>query len=137
MANTTTSKKNTKVTAKTETGSVDVSHGMKASLNNYRQAPRKTRLVTDLIKGKTASQAQGILTHLIKKGALPIKKLLDSAVANAGVSPDTLIVKSARVDKGVVLKRWMPRAMGRAFPIHKHTSKVIIELAPKATKEIK
>ncbi len=110
---------------------------MKASLNNYRQAPRKTRLVTDLIKGKTASQAQGILTHLIKKGALPIKKLLDSAVANAGVSPDTLIVKSARVDKGVVLKRWMPRAMGRAFPIHKHTSKVIIELAPKAAKEIK
>jgi large subunit ribosomal protein L22 len=110
---------------------------MKASLNNYRQAPRKVRLIADLIKGKTASQAQGILTHLIKRGALPIKKLLDSAVANAGVSADTLVVKSARVDKGVVLKRWMPRAMGRAFPIHKHTSKVIIELAPKTVKETK
>ncbi len=110
---------------------------MKASLNNYRQAPRKVRLIADLIKGKTASQAQGILTHLIKRGALPIKKLLDSAVANAGVSADTLVVKSARVDKGVVMKRWMPRAMGRAFPIHKHTSKVIIELAPRAAKETK
>ena len=110
---------------------------MKASLNNYRQAPRKIRLIAELIKGKTAVQAQGILTHLIKRGALPMKKLLDSAVANAGTSPDMLIVKSARVDKGVVIKRWMPRAMGRAFPIHKHTSKVIIELAPVVVKPAK
>lgn len=110
---------------------------MKASLNNYRQAPRKVRLIADLIKGKSASQAQGILSHLIKKGALPMKKLLDSAVANAGVSAETLVVKTATVDKGVVIKRWMPRAMGRAFPIHKHTSKVVIELMEvkeKATK---
>ena len=103
---------------------------MKASLNNYRQAPRKVRLIADLIKGKSAAQAQGILSHLIKKGALPMKKLLDSAVANAGVDAGTLVVKNATVDKGVVIKRWMPRAMGRAFPIHKHTSKVVIELAP-------
>ena len=102
---------------------------MKASLKNYRQAPRKVRLITELIKGKKASVAQGILAHLIKKGALPMKKLLDSAVANAGVPADTLIIKNATVDKGVVIKRWMPRAMGRAFPIHKHTSKVLIELA--------
>ena len=103
---------------------------MKASLPNYRQAPRKVRLITELIKGKSALQAQGILTHLIKRGALPIKKLLDSAVANAGVPVETLMVKIATVDKGVVIKRWMPRAMGRAFPIHKHTSKIYIELAP-------
>ncbi len=103
---------------------------MKASLNNYRQAPRKIRLIATLIKGKSAVQAQGILTHLIKKGALPMKKLLDSAVANAGVDASTLVVKNATVDKGVVIKRWMPRAMGRAFPIHKHTSHVVIELAP-------
>lgn len=108
---------------------------MKASLHNYRQAPRKVRLIANLIKGKTASQAQGILTHLIKRGALPMKRLLDSAVANAGVDASTLVVKSARVDKGVVMKRWMPRAMGRAFPIHKHTSKVIIELEKKAESE--
>lgn len=102
---------------------------MKASLNNYRQAPRKVRLIVDLIKGKSAVQAQGILSHLIKKGALPLKKLLDSAVANAGVDASTLMIKVATVDKGVVIKRWMPRAMGRAFPIHKHTSKIVIELA--------
>ena len=102
---------------------------MKASLPNYRQAPRKVRLIAELIKGKPAVQAQGILGHLIKRGALPIKKLLDSAVANAGVDASTLMVKTATVDKGKVIKRWMPRAMGRAFPIHKHTSKIYIELA--------
>jgi large subunit ribosomal protein L22 len=106
---------------------------MKAILNNYRQAPRKVRLVTDLVKGKSAIQAQAILSLLIKRGALPIKKLLDSAIANSGIEASKLIVKSARVDKGVVAKRWMPRAMGRAFPIHKHTSKVVIELAEKVS----
>ena len=104
---------------------------MKAQLNNYRQAPRKVRLITDLVKGKSAMQAQAILSTLIKRGALPIKKLLDSAVANSGVEASQLDVKNATVDKGVVIKRWMPRAMGRAFPIHKHTSKVVIELAKK------
>jgi large subunit ribosomal protein L22 len=102
---------------------------MKASLNNYRQAPRKVRLITSLVQGKSAIQAQAILSNLIKRGALPIKKLLDSAIANSGVSASELVVKTATVDKGVVIKRWMPRAMGRAFPIHKHTSKVVIELA--------
>jgi large subunit ribosomal protein L22 len=105
---------------------------MKASLKNYRQAPRKIRLITTLVQGKSAVQAQAILSALIKRGALPIKKLLDSAIANAGVPAAELVVKSATVDKGVVNKRWMPRAMGRAFPIHKHTSHVHIELAPKA-----
>jgi large subunit ribosomal protein L22 len=108
---------------------------MKAQLNNYRQAPRKVRLITTLVQGKNASQAQAILSTLIKRGALPIKKLLDSAVANAGIPAADLVVKSARVDKGVVIKRWMPRAMGRAFPIHKHTSKLVIELAKKEVKE--
>ncbi len=104
---------------------------MKASLKNYRQAPRKVRLVTDLIKGKNAAQAQAMLANLVKRGALPIKKLLDSAIANSGVPASSLVVKNATVDKGVVIKRWMPRAMGRAFPIHKHTSKVFIELEKK------
>ena len=103
---------------------------MKAQLNNYRQAPRKVRLITTLVQGKSAPHAQAILSRLIKRGALPIKKLLDSAVANSGVPAEELVVKSARVDKGKVIKRFMPRAMGRAFPIHKHTSKVTIELSP-------
>lgn len=101
---------------------------MKASLHNYRQAPRKVRLITDLVKGKSADKAQAILSRLVKRGALPIKKLLDSAIANAKVAPSELVVKNATVDKGVVIKRWMPRAMGRAFPIHKHTSNVSITL---------
>ncbi len=107
---------------------------MKASLKNYRQAPRKVRLITDLVKGKSADKAQAMLGALVKRGALPIKKLLDSAVANSGVKASELIVKNATVDKGVVIKRWMPRAMGRAFPIHKHTSKVSIELVKKTDK---
>ena len=108
---------------------------MKASLNNYRQAPRKVRLITELVKGKSADKAQAILSHLIKRGALPIKKLLDSAIANSGVDASKKNKKTATVDKGVVIKRWMPRAMGRAFPIHKHTSKVYIELAPLSSKK--
>ena len=108
---------------------------MKASLKNYRQAPRKVRLITSLITGKKVTQAQAILSTLIKRGALPIKKLLDSAVANSGVDASTLMIKKATVDKGVVLKRWMPRAMGRAFPIHKHTSKVLIELVATEPKQ--
>lgn len=107
---------------------------MKAQLNNYRQAPRKVRLIATLVQGKSAVQAQAILATMIKRGALPIKKLLDSAVANSGVPASELLVKSARVDKGKVIKRWMPRAMGRAFPIHKHTSKVVIELEKVADK---
>ena len=105
---------------------------MKASLNNYRQAPRKVRLITELVKGKSADKAQAMLTHLVKRGALPINKLLDSAIAHSGVSASELSIKSATVDKGVVIKRWMPRAMGRAFPIHKHTSYVVIEFGKKA-----
>ena len=107
---------------------------MKAYLNNYRQAPRKVRLVTDLVSGKDVVTADALLRNLVKRGALPIKKLLASAVANSGKSADSLMIKSIRVDKGVVLKRFMPRAMGRAFPVHKHTSKVVIELADKASK---
>jgi large subunit ribosomal protein L22 len=110
---------------------------MKASIPNYRQAPRKVRLITDLVKGKPANIAQAMLSRLIKRGALPVKKLLDSAIANAGVPANELVVKEATVDKGVVIKRWMPRAMGRAFPIHKHTSKISITLAKADTKKAK
>ncbi|HEY4514564.1 MAG TPA: 50S ribosomal protein L22 [Candidatus Paceibacterota bacterium] len=101
---------------------------MKAKLSQYRQAPRKVRLVTDLIKGKSVESAMSELSYLPKRAAGPILKLLKSAVANAG-KVDNLYIKSIGVDKGVVLKRSMPRAHGRAFPIHKHTSHITIELA--------
>jgi large subunit ribosomal protein L22 len=107
---------------------------MKAFLNNYRQSPRKVRLITSLVSGKGVVEADAILNRLIKRGALPIRKLLASAVANSGKLASELTIKSARVDKGVIIKRSMPRAMGRAFPIHKHTSKVVIELVNKEIK---
>ncbi len=110
---------------------------MKATLNNYRHAPRKVRLVTDLIKGKSVEQAEAMLTHLVKRASLPIKKLILSALSNSGKAASALYVKSITVDKGVVLKRSMPRAMGRAFPIHKHTSKVVVELADISGKQKK
>lgn len=104
---------------------------MKATLKNYRQAPRKVRLITDLIKGKTVDMALAQLDQLIKRGSLPVKKLLLSALNNSKLSPESLVVDVATVDKGLVLKRIMPRAMGRAFPIHKHTSHITINLKAK------
>ena len=101
---------------------------MKATLKNYRQAPRKVRLIADIIKGKRVDMALAQLDHLIKRGSLPMKKLLLSAVANSKKSPKDLTIDTTTVDKGVVLKRMMPRAMGRGFPIHKHTSHITINL---------
>ncbi len=107
---------------------------MKAFLKNYRQAPRKVRLVAGLIKGKTVSQAIAELDFLAKRAGLPIKKLLLSAVANAkqmGMEAENLFVKELRVDKGIVMKRMMPAAMGSAHRINKRTSHVNILLAEK------
>ncbi|HEY9582834.1 MAG TPA: 50S ribosomal protein L22 [Candidatus Paceibacterota bacterium] len=103
---------------------------MKASLKNYRQSPRKVRRVTDLIKGKSVERALAELKHLPKRASGPVLKLLNSAIANSN-EKDNLYVKNIRVDKGIVLKRSMPMAMGRAFPIHKHSSHVHIELGKK------
>ena len=106
-----------------------------ASLKNYRQSPRKVRLVADLIKGKEVEQALNLLRFLDKRAALPLRKLLESAVANAkqaNLSLDHLMVKEMRVDKGMVLKRQTPRARGTASPIRKRTSHVIVVLEPKA-----
>ena len=113
---------------------------MKAYLKNYRQAPRKVRLVANLIKGKPVMMAELELKHLAKRAALPMEKLLASAVANAvvgGANAENLMVKDVRVDKGLVMKRMMPRAFGRGAPIHKHMSHVMLTLseqAPKAKK---
>lgn len=105
---------------------------MKAILKNYRQAPRKVRLVTDLIKRKSVPRALAELRNLPKRASLPIIKLLRSAVANAKVQgaskEESLLISKAVVNAGVVLKRRMPRARGSAFPILKRTSTVTIEL---------
>jgi large subunit ribosomal protein L22 len=107
---------------------------MKAFLKNYRQSPRKVRLVAGLIKGKSVAQAVAELDFLAKRAGLPIKKLLLSAVANAkqmGVESENLFIKELRVDKGIVMKRMMPAAMGTGHRINKRTSHINILLAEK------
>ncbi len=110
---------------------------MKASLSQYRQSPRKVRLVADMIRGKDVNTALTILTLVPKKAGLPIKKLLQSAISNAkngGADTDTLIVKEMRVDGGVVMRRQMPRAFGRAYVINKRTSHINLVLDTKQDK---
>ncbi|MFH1643104.1 MAG: 50S ribosomal protein L22 [Patescibacteria group bacterium] len=105
---------------------------MRAKLSYLRIAPRKTRMVADLIRGKTVEEAQTILKFTVKKSSLPILKLLKSAVASAvnNFKLEELNLKIAKivVDGGPMLKRWRPRARGRAFPIQKKTSNVTIIL---------
>lgn len=105
---------------------------MKSSLTNYRQPPRKVRLVANLIKGKTVKNALAELELLPKRASLPIKKLILSAVANtknnSKADENNLIVKDLRVDKGVVMKRMMPRARGTGFQILKRTSHILVVL---------
>ena len=105
---------------------------MKATLKNYRQSPRKVALAASLVRGKTVSQALVQLKFAVKRASSPMIKLIESAVSNArnsGVSnPESLIIKEIRVDKGVTLKRMMPRARGSAARILKRSSHVLLVL---------
>jgi len=90
--------------------------------------------VADLIRGKSVPSALQQLTFLTKRASAPVRKLIESAVANAkdtDATKDTLFIKEIRVDQGVIAKRSMPRARGRAFPIHKHSSHIKIVLDTK------
>lgn len=103
-----------------------------ATLSNYRQAPRKVRLVANLIRGKEVPAALRELTALPRRAAPAFTKLIASAVANAkanGIEEKGLIVQTLFVNKGPVMKRMMPRAHGRGFPIHKHTSHITVTLS--------
>jgi large subunit ribosomal protein L22 len=97
-----------------------------------RSAPRKARLVMDHIRGKPVEQAQAFLRFAPRAVSEDILKLLNSAVANAEsgheLGADELRVRRAFVDEGPTIKRFRPRAMGRATPIHKRTSHMTIEL---------
>jgi large subunit ribosomal protein L22 len=106
---------------------------MKASVTSVRISPRKVRMVADAVRGKSVSQAMSILTFTRKKAAFPVQKLLKSAVANAvennGVDDvDNLLIDQIVVDEGPTLKRYTPRARGRATPIRKRTSHIRIAL---------
>ena len=112
-----------------------------AKLNHLRISPRKVRLVTNLIKGLSVKQAEIQLKFLTKRSAIPVLKLLNSAVANAkdngNSSKDNLFVINTKVDVGPTLKRWRPRAMGRASAIMKRTSHITLTLSQKEQSIVK
>lgn len=112
-----------------------------ATLRYLHIAPRKVRAVAETLKGLPAREAEAQLLLRPERAARPLLKLLRSAVANASrgnrAKPQELLVSSVRVDKGPMLKRYLPRAQGRATPIHKIMSHVtvVLEAAPGAPPE--
>ncbi len=106
----------------------------KAHLRYLRMSPRKVGLVASLVRGKGVGEALNILRFTRKAAAVPLQKLIKSAVANATdlskgqVDVDTLVVKHISVDQGPTARRFMPRAMGRASRINKKTSHVHVVL---------
>ena len=106
---------------------------IRSELNYFRSSPRKMRLVADAIRGKSVPEAEMVLGFLTRRAAGPMAKLLKAAVADARqnfqvTSSDALVVSRVMVDSGPTLKRSRPRAMGRAFPIRKRTSHVVLVL---------
>ena len=108
---------------------------VKAQLNNLRRSPRKVRLVASALRGLDTKEAESQLRFLVKGSAQNFEKLLKSAISNAennfGLSKDNLYIKDIVVDEGTKLKRWLPRAYGRASLILKRTSDVEMILAEK------
>ena len=105
---------------------------MRAKLRYLRVSPRKTRLVVDLVRGKGVEEAMNILTFTRRAASEPVRKLIMSAIANAeakNANVDRLYVNTITVDEGPTLRRFRPRAMGRATRINKRTSHVTCVLA--------
>ena len=102
----------------------------KASLRGARISAQKGRLIADLIRGKKVDQAINILAFSPKKGAALMRKLLESAIANAehndGADIDTLKVKTVHVERGVYMKRFMARAKGRGTRVQKHSCHIYL-----------
>ena len=112
---------------------------VKAYLRYLNIAPRKTRLVANLVKGMEVEKAKAQLLFCKKRAAKPILKLINSAIANArnnlGID-GIFFIKEIRVDQGPMLKRWMPRAFGRATMIQRKTSHITLVLEIKEPKKI-
>ena len=116
---------------------------MQALLKNYRQAPRKVRLVTDSVKGQNVTKAIAQLSIMNKRAAKSVRKLIESAVANAKdtsneeIVEKDLIIENIVVDKGITFKRSRPRSKGRIAPIHKETSHIKVMLTKEGNKKDK
>jgi large subunit ribosomal protein L22 len=112
----------------------------KATLSNYRQSPRKVRVVANLVRGKRAADAMDTLSFVPKRASAPIQKLLASAIANAknlSIPLENLVVKEISVNGGKILYRSLPMARGRAFPLRKRTSHVTLTLEERVPKQKK
>ena len=105
---------------------------VKAKLKYLRIAPRKVRLVADMIRGQKVGRAKSYLKFTVNRSSEPVLKLLNSAVSNAKNKMEweesNLYISSITVDEGPKLKRWRPRARGSASPIHKKTSHITVTL---------
>lgn len=112
---------------------------VKAQAKYIRMSSRKVKLVIDLIRGKSVPEAETILAFARKAASRPVLKLLKSAVANAinnfKLERENLYVKKIAADQGPSLKRWRPRAFGRASPIKKHTCHISIVLDERTVKK--
>ena len=111
-----------------------------ATLSNFRQSPRKMRLVANLVRGKKVTDVLVNLDFTDKKAAMPIKTLIASALANAKsreIPTENLSVKKITVNAGKTLMRRQPAAHGSAHPIHKRTSQIFVELGFVESKKIK
>ena len=107
----------------------------RASARYVRVAPMKARRVVDLIRGLPAAEAQAVLKFAPQGASEPVGKVLDSAIANAehnhDLDPRSLVVSEAFVDEGPTLKRFRPRAQGRAYRIRKRTSHITVVVTPR------
>ncbi len=109
----------------------------KAILNNYRQSPRKVRLVANFMRGKNAETALASLDYVDKRASEVLKKLLQSALFNAknlDIPTDKLFIREIMVNSGETLYRRMPAPRGRAMMIRKKTSRIILVLGDKLGK---
>jgi ribosomal protein L22 len=109
---------------------------VRAQAKYVRSSPRKARLVIDHIRGKSVEEARAILAHTPRAAAVPVLKVLESAIANAEhnheLLPEELRIHQVMVDEGPTIKRFRPRALGRATKIRKRTSHITINLTNKA-----
>jgi ribosomal protein L22 len=108
---------------------------VRAVAKYVRTTPRKARLIADLVRGKDVAEARAILQHSTRSAAQDWSKVLESAIANAEnnheLVGDDLVIKSITADDGPTLKRFQPRAQGRAYRINKRTSHLTVQLTPK------
>jgi large subunit ribosomal protein L22 len=115
----------------------------KAQARFVRVTPQKARRVVDLIRGRQAAEAVAVLEFAPQAASEPVRKVVQSAIANARVKADKasepcderqLVVQAAYVDEGPTLKRFRPRAQGRAYRIRKRTSHITVVVAPREVK---